>query len=538
MEQSGTACTCKFCLRIASSLDDAVAIQSVPISDPTNTMQTEIDIDYCVSPSLRIISTVAERIRNLSTPQSTVNEENITVSSSTLCRFQQKHPLVQDTGVYLLMLRPSILCKDDIQTLTLVNFNSTRKEYSNEMLRDVLWDTDNGIIQYISKRFDIHAYCIIQMPDKVNWTNVVIARPLKQGELPRSLMGCDNPSHDCAVSFISPRIYETVRIHRSTFVGNFVKQRGSIELNSSRYIDFGEECPSDDLPVPAIYNIIMPKMEKFAAYRTLEKERSDKLPIRWFSWLSANAHQFYADVMEYIGLKLNVEFEEVQMDHNESPFNFLNDGKADLGFFCGVMYAKGRFSDSDVHNNVSIVGAPVREDSDLPQYYGTVITKCGNDTTSLENVRNETFAYNEECSWSGFIVLDEWLQQHKKQPGVKEFFAHTIRTGSHQGSIEAVLDGTAKYACIDSVVLAMELQQRTELKTLISTSTPFPPLGPWPMPPCCVSRSISSSLRFNISKALLSMTECKEGQNILNLHGFSHFAPTTSAVYRPFLYSS
>ncbi len=127
-------------------------------------------------------------------------------------------------------------------------------------------------------------------------------------------------------------------------------------------------------------------------------------------------------------------------------------------------------------DRVQLVGTP---DYGLPgcapgQYFSYVI-KRKNDTRNLAGLAQGIMAYNESLSQSGWAAPIAYLQARGLYP------AQLLHTGSHVGSISAVLSGKADFAGIDALTLLMWASEdmdamaflKTEAKTDPSPALPF-----------------------------------------------------------------
>jgi phosphonate transport system substrate-binding protein len=93
-----------------------------------------------------------------------------------------------------------------------------------------------------------------------------------------------------------------------------------------------------------------------------------------------------------------------------------------------------------------------------------------------------------------------------------------------------VLDAEADGSAIDSTVLEWEIAQRQEI---VSDLRIIRTLGPSPIPPWVVSKSISRDLRAALRGALLNMHQTEAGRRALALGRIERFVRAADGDYNP-----
>jgi ABC-type phosphate/phosphonate transport system substrate-binding protein len=149
-------------------------------------------------------------------------------------------------------------------------------------------------------------------------------------------------------------------------------------------------------------------------------------------------------------------------------------------------------------------------------YSSVLITRADAPFDSLAACRGARAAYNQDDSNSGMNVL-----RHAVAPLAQNgaFFSETVRTGSHLGSLQAVIDKRADLAAIDCVTFAFvrdalpELAQRVR-QIGVSASSPGLPL----IAANSVPFDTVQALRSALSEAVRSQPERAKR---LRLKGFS-----------------
>ena len=183
---------------------------------------------------------------------------------------------------------------------------------------------------------------------------------------------------------------------------------------------------------------------------------------------------------------------------------------------CGYPYVLG------LHEHVQLIATP---QFDAPgcegaNYSSVLVTR--NDATfdSLEALRGARAAFNSSDSNSGYSALRHAIAPHAIDG---RFFGATLETGSHLGSMRAVVDDRADVAAIDCVTLAFARDAYPELTGRLreigyTRSSPGLPL----IASKLVTPETADALRNALDEALTAQPERAQR---LKLKGFSHLPP-------------
>jgi phosphonate transport system substrate-binding protein len=105
-----------------------------------------------------------------------------------------------------------------------------------------------------------------------------------------------------------------------------------------------------------------------------------------------------------------------------------------------------------------------------------------------------------------------------------------LAAGSHEASVELLLEGDVDAAAVDSTVL--DLLRRRD-PSLASRLRIIERWGPSPSPPWVVSATVPAALRAALRAALLAMAHDPRGRSVLPTGLTSRFAAVTDADYDP-----
>ena len=158
-------------------------------------------------------------------------------------------------------------------------------------------------------------------------------------------------------------------------------------------------------------------------------------------------------------------------------------------------------------------------------YYSDVIVRRDSSLRSFADLRGVTWAYNEPGSFSGYAEVRAHLATLGEKTG---YFGCAVEAGAHQASIRMGVAGEAEASAIDSVVLALEMQQHPELQQQLRVITS---LGPSPIPPVVIRRDVSAATQEQVQATLLGMHEDATGRAILASAGIARFVAVHDRDY-------
>lgn len=245
------------------------------------------------------------------------------------------------------------------------------------------------------------------------------------------------------------------------------------------------------------------------------------------SFLSENARPTYRAIVACLAARTGLEAELLPaMDWNEQH-RLLDGGDIQLAFLCGLPYTEKHDRPGEP---VVLLAAPVMQAvryGGQPVYFTDVIVRRDRPWRSMADLRGKSWAYNGSDSNSGYNMPRDYLLAHGETGG---FFGRTIASGSHQRSIQMVLDGEVDASGIDSLVLEMETKYRPELAASLRV---IEAIGPCPIPPVVASTTLSPQVRDQLRRELLAMHADDEGAAILRAGLIARFVPVEDAYYNP-----
>lgn len=241
------------------------------------------------------------------------------------------------------------------------------------------------------------------------------------------------------------------------------------------------------------------------------------------SYLAPNWFGFYQAIAQFLQRVLDIDVGIVQRPFDPLDDPLLLNDQFDVILLCGLPFIRHH---TNHPNQFCSIIAPVMQGArygDRPVYFSDVIVSSGSAITSVSQLDQKTFCYNDLGSNSGYHMVRCFLQQH----GFPTTFLDTqVQSGAHQVSISWIVDGLADWAAIDSVVLERALQIDP---TLANKLRVIASIGPCPMPPLVAAQHLGQDVLSHIRMAFLHPDQPL--QQAMQQVGVKRFAPVNAENY-------
>ena len=246
--------------------------------------------------------------------------------------------------------------------------------------------------------------------------------------------------------------------------------------------------------------------------------------------MADNAASTCLAIADYIGAALGLPVNFMKDVPWRQCEMLLDQGKIQLCWIFGLPYAWKAAAENP---HIELCAVPVMRDERYqkrPVYFSDVVVHKQSGFKSFADLRGASWSYNEPRSHSGFNVVRHHLATLGERSG---YFGTAVESGAHQQSLEMILRREIDASAIDSTVLEAELRRSPRLKEEIRI---IETLGPSPMPPWVVARSLPRALKNAITAAFIDMHATPHGEKILAGWGISHFAVPDGDAYEPILH--
>jgi phosphonate transport system substrate-binding protein len=254
--------------------------------------------------------------------------------------------------------------------------------------------------------------------------------------------------------------------------------------------------------------------------------------IRFVTYLSPSIPQAFFEALvdhlqrslgrEQVSLRIETRVSGPRRGYECSTFG----DKVDVAFMCAPSFIWLRRLRPPPAELLGV--APVFDDernAGRPVYFCDVIVRDDAPIQTFSDLRGSAWAYNDKSSLSGYYGLLDKLAASGKD---ENFFGSVTCSGSHLNSIQAVLQGQADAAAIDSNVLRIQLR---ELPTLRNTLRVIESWGPYPIQPIVVNSNLHPNLKDQLRAAFLATNNNDRTRRVLQRFGLSHFVAVDHETY-------
>jgi len=226
---------------------------------------------------------------------------------------------------------------------------------------------------------------------------------------------------------------------------------------------------------------------------------------------------------EYLSKKTGITVEFTILSRYGNIIERFNSEKMDGAFF-------GSFTGALAIQRLGVVplARPVNLDN-TSTYHGYIFVRKDSGIRGVKEMKGKKMAFVDKATTAGYIFPRAWL----KENGITDldhFFGETFFTGSHDASINAVLNrkadvGAAKHSMYDRVRTEDPRVGRELI--ILAESPPVPSNG------LCVRKGLDDALKGKLTDALLTLHTDPEGDHVLKQFGALKFIKTTVQDYQP-----
>jgi len=229
----------------------------------------------------------------------------------------------------------------------------------------------------------------------------------------------------------------------------------------------------------------------------------------------------------FIGQRLGLRTEFICDIPWQEREQLLDSGEIDVAWICGLPYVRKQNVGAA---DIELLAAPVMTNpryAERPVYYSDIVVRADSHFHSFDDLRGATWAYNERGSHSGYNLI----RYHLATRGIPgSYFSRVVESGSHQDSVQMILEGYIDASAIDSAVLELTFMRNPAIACEVRT---IAELGPSPAPPWVINRSIPADLRDAVRREFMAMHQDLEGRAILKTAGMLRFAGISDDDYDP-----
>jgi phosphonate transport system substrate-binding protein len=227
----------------------------------------------------------------------------------------------------------------------------------------------------------------------------------------------------------------------------------------------------------------------------------------------------YADLLNYIGIKINRQIRFKQRRTYQEVNEMLIDGSLDLAFICSGAYISAAES-----GLIQLLVVHVIDEKSTYQSY--LLVPSNSQIESFNELMGKHFAYTDPLSFTGCAYPKHSILRLGFSPN--DFFSQTTFTYGHDKAIQAVARGMVHGACVDGLIFDFLKEKKPFKVSGVRVVLKSEPFG---IPPVVVSSTIDSVLEELLRETLLSMHTDPEGQAILEELLIDGFTVSHDSLY-------
>jgi phosphonate transport system substrate-binding protein len=220
-----------------------------------------------------------------------------------------------------------------------------------------------------------------------------------------------------------------------------------------------------------------------------------------------------------MSLKLHRPVELVQRRTYGEINDLLASGEVDVAFVCTGAYVEG-----NQEFGMELLVTPQVNGEAV--YYSLLIVPATSSANSVADLKSKVFAFTDPMSTTGRLYPMFLIQEMGTTP--EEFFARTFFTYSHDQAIQAVANGVADGAAVDSLVYDYAVSREPSLAQQVRIIHRSPAFG---APPVVVNPEVRPQLKAELQRLLLELQNTSEGQTVLAAIGVDQFVPAANNDY-------
>ncbi|MCW5852867.1 MAG: phosphate/phosphite/phosphonate ABC transporter substrate-binding protein [Anaerolineae bacterium] len=227
----------------------------------------------------------------------------------------------------------------------------------------------------------------------------------------------------------------------------------------------------------------------------------------------------YQPLLDYLGLRLNRPVELVQRRTYAEANDLVRRNEVDLAFVCTHAYVLGaREFGMELLVVPQVHGQTV--------YHSAIIVRDDYPARTFADLRGSVFAFTDPLSNTGYLYPNVVLKRLGQT--ADGFFRRSFFTYSHDRAIDAVAQGLADAAAVDSLVLDYALARDSRLRSRIRVIDRSPSFG---IPPVVVGPEVRPQLKAALRDILFDMATDPLGRQALQALDFERFVPGTDDLY-------
>jgi phosphonate transport system substrate-binding protein len=216
------------------------------------------------------------------------------------------------------------------------------------------------------------------------------------------------------------------------------------------------------------------------------------------------SHEMYEGLVDYIAEKLKRKPVALYRPTYSETNDLVRYQRCDVAVVCTYPFIRGE-------REFGMQALAVPQIKGETTYQSFIIVPQSSSAKSLFDLRGARFAAADIMSTTGWLFPAMTIMNAGENPN--HFFGNLLFTGSHDKSIQAVMDGFVDGAAIHGIVYDQMIADNPSIPKKIKIISKSPPFG---IPPIVAHPGIDQNLRQATISILLDMHNNARGRRILD----------------------
>ncbi len=222
---------------------------------------------------------------------------------------------------------------------------------------------------------------------------------------------------------------------------------------------------------------------------------------------------------KYLAARLKTPVRLIQRKTYLEVNEMLRNGSVHFALVC-----TGAFVMGDREFGMDLIAVP--RHLGKAEYYSFIIVREESPIREIKDLEGKRMALTDPLSNSGYFYPMFLVRQMGKDPN--RFFSQMLFTYSHDSSMQAVLEGIADVAAVDSLIFDYEVERNRALGRSLRIIHKSPPFG---INPIVASRTTPKGVVEAVKQILLGMDHDADGRRILDLLRIDDFIEPPEGMY-------
>jgi phosphonate transport system substrate-binding protein len=231
--------------------------------------------------------------------------------------------------------------------------------------------------------------------------------------------------------------------------------------------------------------------------------------------------EMYQPFIDYVGKKLQRKATALYRQTYSETNDLVRYQRCDIGIVCTYPFIRGE-------KEFGMQALVVPQINGETTYQSIILVPVASPAKTLFDLRGKRFASADIMSTTGWLFPAMVLMDAGENPD--KFFGEHVLTGSHDRSLQAVVDGFVDGAAVHGIVynqiVAEDPSTLGKVKVLIKSA-------PFGIPPIVVHPDLDPQLKKHILSVLLRMHEDAEGRSILAKLQIERFVVPDANLFAP-----